>query len=133
MRVLSAREMIEMYIGEENIDADHIDFKKALDLLSFVDVDDFEKSKISLHIWSKSILRNTWTDIDRDNPIESIRDTIFFRLVEFAFMQGADLSTYLPKPEMILGSEELHGLKNDQNFQYLLQTGYEQLQRVCGF
>jgi len=133
MRVLSPREMIELYVGEENVEADHIEFKKALDLLNFVNMDEEERNRTWLHIWCRSILRNTWTDIDKDNPIESVRDTVFFRLVEFAFMQGADLTTYLPKPEMILECEELEQLRGDQNFQYLLQTGYEQLQRVCAY
>ena len=90
MRVLTPREMIELYVGEENIDADHIDFKKALDLLDFVNLDEEEKEVIWLHIWCRSIMKNTWTDIDKDNPVESVRDTVFFRLVEFAFMQGRD-------------------------------------------
>ena len=123
MRVLSPREMIELYVGDENVEADHIDFKKALDLLDYVNIDDVEKRNIWLHIWCKSILRNTWTDIDKDNPVESVRDTVFFRLVEFAFMQGADISTYLPIPDHILECEELGPLRKDQNFQYLLQTG----------
>ena len=50
MRVLTPREMIELYVGEENIDADHIDFKKALDLLDFVNLDEEEKEVIWLHI-----------------------------------------------------------------------------------
>jgi len=133
MRVLSPREMIELYVGEENIEADHIEFKKALDLLNFVNIDEEEKRRTWLHIWCRSILRNSWTDIDKDNPVESVRDTVFFKLVEFAFMQGADLATYLPKPEIILECEELEQLREDQNFQYLLQTGYEQLQRVCAY
>jgi len=131
MRVLSPREMIELYVGEENVDADYIDFKKALDLLNFVDLSEDERVQIWLHIWCRSILKNTWTDIDKDNPLDSVRDTVFFRLVEFALMQGADLSTYLPKPEMILKCDELQQLRGDQNFQYLLQTGYEQLQKDC--
>ena len=90
MRVLSPREMIELYVGEENVDADHIDFKKALDLLGFVTLEEEEKQNIWLHIWCRSIMKNTWTDIDKDNPLESVRDTVFFRLVEFAFMQGRD-------------------------------------------
>ena len=44
---------------------------------------------------------------------------------------GADISSYLPSPERILQCEELGQLGRDQNFQYFLQTGYEQLQRVC--
>jgi len=133
MRVLTPREMIELYIGEENVEADHIDFKKALDLLGYVNLEEEEKENIWLHIWCKSILRNTWTDIDKDNPVESVRDTVFFRLVEFAFMQGADISTYLPSPDRIIECEELGQLRTDQNFQYLLQTGYEQLQRICAY
>ena len=86
--MLTPREMIELYVGEENVDADHIDFKKALDLLDFVNLEDEEKLNIWLHIWCRSIMKNTWTDIDKDNPLESVRDTVFFRLVEFAFMQG---------------------------------------------
>ena len=124
MRVLTPREMIELYVGEENVEADHIDFKKALDLLGYVNLDDEEKETIWLHIWCRSILKNTWTDIDKDNPVESVRDTVFFRLVEFAFMQGADISSYLPNPDKILQCEELGQLRRDQNFQYLLQTGY---------
>ena len=123
MRVLTPREMIELYIGDENVEADHIDFKKALDLLGYVSLEDDEKESIWLHIWCRSIMRNTWTDIDKDNPVDSVRDTVFFRLVEFAFMQGADISTYLPNPDKIIECEELGALRTDQNFQYLLQTG----------
>ena len=50
-----------------------------------------------------------------------------------------------PRPEVILTCEELGGLRENSNFQYLIQvtpppvqslqhliqTGYEQIQRVC--
>lgn len=39
MRVLSPREMIEMYIGEENAEADCVEFIKALELLNYVQLD----------------------------------------------------------------------------------------------
>jgi len=133
MRVLTPREMIEMYISDENSEGDHIDFKKALDLLNYYTGDEDELSQLRLHIWSRSILRNTWTDIDVDNPIESVKDTVFFRLVEFAFMQGVDLRDYLPSPDVLLQSEELAALSNNQNFQYLLQFGYQHIQKVCAF
>jgi len=133
MRVLTPQEMIEMYISDENCEGDHIDFKKALDLLNYVTLDEEEKEKLRLHIWSRSVTRNTWTDIDVDNPIDSVRDTVFFRLVEFAFMQGVDLREYLPSPERLLESEELGELQKNQNFQYLIQTGYQHIQKVCAF
>merc|ERR1712107_461702 len=115
MRVLTAREMIELYIGDENNEADYIDFKKALDLLGFASLEEEDQETVRLHIWSRSILRNT----------------VFFRLVEFAFMQGADLADFLPRPETLLESEELGELRSNTNFQFLIQTGYEHIQRVC--
>jgi len=133
MRVLSPREMIELYIGEENVEADHIDFKKALDLLSFAVMDSSERQNTWLHIWCRSVLRNSWTDIDVDNPVESVKDTVFFRLVEFAFMQGADLREYLPSVQGLLDCEELGDLRENQNFQYLIQSGYEHIQKVCAY
>ena len=84
MRVLMAREMIELYISYKNLKADYVDFnlkfKKALNLLGFAAM---PRRATWLHIWSRSILRNSWTDIDVDNPLESVRNTVFFRLVEF--------------------------------------------------
>merc|ERR1719347_2495890 len=99
MRVLSPREMIELYVGEENIEADHIEFKKALDLLNFVNMKEEEKTRTWLHIWCRAILRNTWTDIDKDNPIESVRDTVFFRLVA---MEVTDLDTVSGRDPLML-------------------------------
>jgi len=133
MRVFTPREMIEMYISDDNSEGDHIDFKKALDLLNYFTGDEDERSKLRLHIWSRSILRNSWTDIDVDNPIESVKDTVFFRLVEFSFMQGVDLREYLPSPDLLLQSDELSTLSKNQNFQYLLQFGYQHIQKVCAF
>ena len=51
MKVLSPRDLIELYISEDNREADHLDFKKALDLLDYLapagtSLDDFELEKV---------------------------------------------------------------------------------------
>ena len=99
MRVLSPREMIQLYIGEENADADYMDFKKALDLVEWQPrLEQTEAEGLRLHIWAQAILRNTWNNINVDDPVESLRDTLFFRLVEFSLMQVCSLDcTYQRK------------------------------------
>lgn len=47
--------------------------------------------------------------------------------------KGVDLRGYLPTPERLLESEELGDLQKNQNFQYLLQSGYQQIQKVCAY
>ena len=37
--------------------------------------------------------RDNWNDLKSDNPIDSIKDTVFFQLVDFCFVQG--LVSYL--------------------------------------
>ena len=32
--------------------------------------------------------RDNWNDLKSDNPIDSIKDTVFFQLVDFCFVQG---------------------------------------------
>lgn len=121
-----------MYIGDENIQGDHIDFKKALDLLDFVNVvDEEEMNSLRLHIWSKAILKDSWVDLDVDNPLEAVKETVCFKLIEFCYIQGADLSTLVPSVEEILSSDELSTLAKNRNFQFLLQTGFEHISRVC--
>ena len=51
MKVLSPRDLIELYIGEDNREADHLDFKKALDLLDYISpagtsAEEFEEEKV---------------------------------------------------------------------------------------
>ena len=55
MKVLSPRDLIELYIGEDNIEADHLDFKKALDLIDYLapvgmTLDEFEVEKVRTYL-----------------------------------------------------------------------------------
>lgn len=76
-----------MYICDENVLANELDFKKALDLLNFLENPDERESR-RLRIWAKAILRDAWTQFDMDNVLQSISGTIFFKIIEFALGTG---------------------------------------------
>lgn len=130
MRVLTPKELIEMYVCDENSDANEYDFKKALDLLSFVITTSGDTESTKLHIWVRAILRDKWEVLDTNNPLESIKDTIFFRTVELAFTQGADLFELLPSIESFLHSEELGPVIENPTFIFLLKAAYEHITRL---
>ena len=134
MRPLSARELIELYIGDDNPESDHVAFKKALDLVEYIapnqDID-AEKEALRLRIWARSVIKDSWITMNTDQPVESIKDTVFFKLVEFCYLQGLDLKENMPAPDRLLEAEELKNLKSNANFQFLLRTGYEHVRRHC--
>ncbi|XP_064600211.1 LOW QUALITY PROTEIN: nuclear pore complex protein Nup133-like [Liolophura sinensis] len=134
MRVLSPLELINLYISDDNEGATEYDFKKALDLLSYVPQSepDIPVDQVRLHIWCKAVLRDNWSNISTDDPLEGNKHTIFFKTVELAFYEGADLSSYLPQADQLLAAEELGELRHNKNFQFLLRAGYEQIQKVLG-
>ncbi|XP_076316561.1 nuclear pore complex protein Nup133 isoform X1 [Tachypleus tridentatus] len=132
MRVLTPEELIKMYISEDNTSANEYDFKKALDLLEFMKKPpgDEEVEALRLQIWSQAILRDSWEDLDTDNPLEAIKDTIFFRTIELAFTQGVKLQEFLPPVEDLINEPELSFYAANPSFSYLIQAGYEHLNRL---
>ena len=79
-----------MYICDENVLANELDFKKALDLLNFVE-DEMERDSRRLRIWARAILRDAWTQLDTDNVLQSIANTVFFKIIDFSLGHGNDL------------------------------------------
>lgn len=132
MKVFTPKELIELYISEMNDKANEFDFKKALDLLRYVDKEDTEIdiNAILMAVWCKAILRDRWDDIPSENPLEYSKDTVFFKTVELAYTEGMDLREYLPPAEQILDAEELGDLRDNATFQYLVKAGYEQISRI---
>ena len=136
---LNARQLIELYIGNENSESDHVDFKKALDLVELIApissgaTTDFEAEKEAtrLKIWAKSLLKDSWDSLSTDDPIQTIKETTFFKLVEFCYLQGLDLKENMPAPDRLLDANELEHLKSNANVQFLLRTGYEYVRRHC--
>jgi hypothetical protein len=61
-----------------------------LDLLDFLpstgaSVEELEEEKqnLRLKIWARSVLRDQWTNLGTDDPINVIAETVFFKLVNF--------------------------------------------------
>ena len=77
----------QMYICDENVLANELDFKKALDLLNYLE-DAEERDSQRLRIWARAILRDAWTRFDMDSVLQSISGTIFFKIIEFALGTG---------------------------------------------
>ncbi|XP_063850979.1 nuclear pore complex protein Nup133-like isoform X1 [Scylla paramamosain] len=130
MRVLSPTELIHMYTSEENISANEFDFKKALDLMSFVGEEEAEE--LRRLVWVRALLRNSWDHLDTDNPIQALSETTFFKTVELAFTQGCEMRELLVPVEELLTCEELEKLCQDANFKFLLRAGYEHVEKLIG-
>uniref|UniRef100_T1DCK6 Putative nucleoporin n=1 Tax=Cupiennius salei TaxID=6928 RepID=T1DCK6_CUPSA len=132
MRVFQPEELIEMYITDENASANAYDFKIALDLLNFMKkpLSDPEVNNIRIHIWCKAILKDNWEELDTNNPLEAIKETIFFQIIELAFDQGVEMHDFIPDVEELLLSPELSQLADNPSFKFLIQAGYEHIMKI---
>ncbi|KAG0720530.1 Nuclear pore complex protein Nup133 [Chionoecetes opilio] len=128
MRVLSPTELIHMYTSEDNISANEFDFKKALDLLSFIGEEEAEE--LRRLVWVRALLKNSWDHLDTDDPIRTLSDTTFFKTVELAFYQGCEVRELLVPVDELLGCEDLEKLCQDANFKFLLRAGYEHVEKL---
>ncbi|KAM8952541.1 nuclear pore complex protein Nup133 [Pelodytes ibericus] len=127
MPVLSPLELIKLYISEENRRANEYDFKKALDLLDYInEEDDVDKEELKLEILCKAVKRDMWTSIDRtDDPIDATKDSIFVKVLQQLLNKGTHLTDYLPDVEILLQSDELSSLRSNSYFEFVLKANYE--------
>uniref|UniRef100_A0A4W4GJP4 Nucleoporin Nup133/Nup155-like C-terminal domain-containing protein n=1 Tax=Electrophorus electricus TaxID=8005 RepID=A0A4W4GJP4_ELEEL len=115
--VLSAHNLIHLYICDDNRGANEYDFKKALDLLEYIDE---VTTVLGAHhyVWSASD--------GSDDPLEAAKDSIFIRVLEKLIQEGrVPLQTYLPDVKDLLQMEELEFLKSKPFFEFLLRANYE--------
>ena len=134
MKVLSPRQLIELYISEENRDADQVDFKKALDLLDYLaptggTPEQIEKDlqDLKLRIWASAVSRNDWSEIPASDPVDLIKETVFFKLADDCYLQGLDLEKEMPSIDTLMSYETLKN--SNSNVKFLIQTGYEYINR----
>ncbi|XP_064623081.1 nuclear pore complex protein Nup133-like [Lineus longissimus] len=132
MNVMTAQEIIAFYCSEYNDTATEHDFKKALDLLPLVDQEEHEVEELKIQIWCQAIKRDDWSSIGTDDPLETNRDTVFFKTVELVYTEGLDLHQFLPNVDRLLESEELGDLRHNKTFQFLVRAGYEHIMRIVG-
>lgn len=130
MRVLTPEEMIQMYISEDNVDANEYDFMKALELLDFLPRDGSHTEELRMQIWCQAILRDQWEDLDTDNPVATMKTLLFFRIIELAFCQDVNLRDFLPSLDGLLSARQLEILSDNAGFLFMLQAGYEHIQSL---
>ncbi|XP_042302014.1 nuclear pore complex protein Nup133 isoform X2 [Sceloporus undulatus] len=127
MPVLSAPELIELYICYENRRANEYDFKKALDLLEYIDEEEqVDINYLKLKILCKALLRDGWSGSEgKDDPVEASKDSIFVKILQKLLKEGVRLSEYLPDVEDLLQADELGHLKSNTYFEFVLKANYE--------
>ncbi|KFQ17626.1 Nuclear pore complex protein Nup133, partial [Merops nubicus] len=127
MPVLSVSQLIEMYICDENRRANEYDFKKALDLLEYIDEEEeVDVNNLKLKILCKALQRDGWFSLDgKDDPIEASKDSIFVKILQKLLKEGVQLSEYLPEVKDLLQANELGNLKHNACFAFVLKANYE--------
>nr|XP_056709304.1 nuclear pore complex protein Nup133 [Euleptes europaea] len=127
MPVLGAPQLIELYICDENRRANEYDFKKALDLLEYIDEDEqVDINDLKLKILCKALQRDNWSSSEgKDDPIEASKDSIFVKILQKLLKEGVQLSDYLPEVKDLLQADELGKLKSNPYFEFVLKANYE--------
>ncbi|XP_030272243.1 nuclear pore complex protein Nup133 [Sparus aurata] len=127
MPVLSAHNLIQLYICDDNRRANEYDFKKALDLLEYVDEeDDVDIDALKCEIFGKALRRDDWSSADgSDDPLEAAKDSTFVKILLKLIQEGVSLQTYLPDVKELLDLDELSSLKSKPCFEFVLRANYE--------
>ncbi|XP_069340848.1 nuclear pore complex protein Nup133 [Eulemur rufifrons] len=127
MPVLTAPQLIGLYICEENRRANEYDFKKALDLLEYIDEEeDVNINDLKLEILCKALQRDNWSSSDgKDDPIEVSKESIFVKILQKLLKDGIQLSDYLPEVRDLLQADQLGSLKSNPYFEFVLKANYE--------
>ncbi|XP_064177586.1 nuclear pore complex protein Nup133 [Anguilla rostrata] len=127
MPLLSAHHLINLYISDDNRRANEYDFKKALDLLEYINQEDeVDIEGLKCEIFCKALKKDDWSSADgSDDPLEAAKDSIFVKILQKLIQEGVHLQTYLPDVKDILQSEELERLKSKSSFEFLLRANYE--------
>lgn len=123
MRVLQPEEMIELYISEEYKSATEVEFRKALELMVFVE----DSLEMRNKIWSAAVKRENWLNVNMDAPLDKIRETLFYKLVELCYLLDGDISSVLPPVDTFLTSPDLESLTSEKSFQFLMKVAYEHI------
>ncbi|KAA0721879.1 Nuclear pore complex protein [Triplophysa tibetana] len=129
--LLSPHNLINLYICDENRGANEYDFKKALDLLEYIE----EKDTVDIEALKREILsralkkdwKDSWCSSGDDNgdPLEAARDSTFVKILQKLILEGVSLQSYLPDVKDLLQQEELECLKSQPYFEFLLKANYE--------
>lgn len=123
LRALQPEEMIQLYISPEYLTSTEVEFRKALELLAYVE----DTLEYRNKIWYAAIKKDNWIDINLDSSTEKITETIFYKLVELCYILENDLEVFMPPIDVFLTAEELEDLLSNEKFVYLIKLAYENI------
>uniref|UniRef100_A0A8C5H8I3 Nuclear pore complex protein Nup133 n=1 Tax=Gouania willdenowi TaxID=441366 RepID=A0A8C5H8I3_GOUWI len=122
MPLLSTHNLIQLYICDDNRRANEYDFKKALDLLEYLDQDDVDVEALKCEILCKALRRDDWSSADgNDDPLEAAKDSIFVKILLKLIQEGKNLK-YVKE---LLELDEMSSLKSKPYFEFVLRANYE--------
>ena len=127
LRVLQPEEMIKLYISEEYTTSTEIEFRKALELLSYIADDSIDYRN---KIWCSAVRKDNWLDINMDAPLDKIRETVFYKLVELCYILDNNIEIFVPPVDIILTSTEMDSFLSEKSFSYLLKLTYEHIRET---
>ncbi|KAJ0051108.1 hypothetical protein NL108_013845, partial [Boleophthalmus pectinirostris] len=83
MPVLSAHNLIQLYICDDNRRANEYDFKKALDLLEYIEEEDeVDIEALKCEILGKALRKDDWSTADgNDDPLEAAKESVFVKIL----------------------------------------------------
>ncbi|XP_061771494.1 nuclear pore complex protein Nup133 [Nerophis ophidion] len=127
MPLLSAYKLVQLYVSDDNRRANEYDFKKALDLLEYIDQEDeVNIEALKCDIFGKVLSRDDWSSADgSDDPLEAAKDSIFVKILLKLLEEGVPLQTYLPDVKDLLDLDQLSTLKSKPYFEFVLRANYE--------
>lgn len=129
MPVFTAAKLLQLYIGDDNVNANEVDFKKAFELTTYLH-DRLQAHEYKLLIWCRAILRDSWNNIDPNvDPFDKYSHTLLFKLIKLCYTEGL-LSEIVPDTEQLVGREEIASLTHNVSFQYFLRASLERITRL---
>uniref|UniRef100_H2YKM4 Uncharacterized protein n=1 Tax=Ciona savignyi TaxID=51511 RepID=H2YKM4_CIOSA len=135
MPVYPPSKLIQLYIGDGNQQSNEVDFKKAFELLQYLDAEDGNEMEVDIEewkmlIWCKMILKDGWNDIDTSSdPFDTYSHTVLFRTIQLAQSSGL-LSELLPDVVQLMNRPELSDLIKSSKFEFLLRATFERIHRT---
>ncbi|XP_056136281.1 nuclear pore complex protein Nup133 [Lampris incognitus] len=127
MPLLSAHNLIKLYICDDNRRSNEYDFKKALDLLAYIDEEDaVDIELLKCEILGKALKKDDWSSADgNDDPLDAAKDSIFIKILLMLTQEGVPLQTYLPDVKDLLEFDELASLRSKPFFEFVLRANYQ--------
>lgn len=127
--VIEPKDLINLFICKEYVDATELEFKKALDILNFIQ-DEEIRDELHLKIWREAIVRDSWNFRNLDSPMEVLNTTLFYKIIDLLLDLGGNPQMLLPPMNILLEGPELRQLLDNANFQFLIKAAYEYISRT---